>query len=68
MIQEGLDFVHIRNGEEMFIALAEYGKDVEFLRYWGEGHSILSSQNQRHMWARVFNFLKDNGVAPNIKE
>ena len=50
--------------EEMFTALHREEKDVLFVRYWGEGHTIVQPQNQRDMWARVFGFLEDNGVTP----
>ena len=50
--------------EEMFSALYREGKDVLFVRYWGEHHLIEQPQNQRDMWGRVFDFLEDNGVSP----
>ncbi len=67
LIHGELDYVHLTQAEEMFTALAEQGKDVQFIRYWGEGHSISQSQNQRDMWKRVFGFLEDNGVTPGPK-
>lgn len=67
IIQGDLDYVHLQQGEEIFTALAEQGKDVKFIRYWGEGHSVVQPQNQRHMWNSVFDFLKANGVTPGPK-
>ena len=67
IIQGDLDYVPIQQGEEFYTALSEQNKDVVFLRYWGEGHSIVQPQNQRDMWPRVFKFLEDNGVTPGPK-
>ena len=52
----------VTNSEEMFTALRRTGKDVVFIRYVGEQHTIEQPQNQRDMWERVFAFLKDNKV------
>ena len=67
MIHGDLDFVPIAQAEEMFTALNALNKDVIFLRYWGEAHTVLQPQNQRDMWGRVFDFLEDNGVTPGPK-
>ena len=67
LIHGDLDFVHIGQAEEMFTALARQGKDVLFVRYWGEAHAVERPQNIHDMWARVFDFLKDNGVTPGPK-
>lgn len=67
LIQGDLDYVHLQQAEEMFTALAEQEKDVQFIRYWGEGHVIDQPQNQRDMWARIFNFLHGSGVTPGPK-
>ena len=58
---------YITQAEEMFTALHREKKDVLFVRYWGEHHLIEQPQNQRDMWARVFNFLRNNGVRPGPK-
>ena len=55
---------HLTQAEEMFSALYREGKDVQFVKYFGEHHLIEQPQNQRDMWNRVFNFLEDNGVTP----
>lgn len=51
------DFVSIAQAEEAYNSLARQGKDVLFLRYWGEGHSIDSPVNARDMWQRKIDFL-----------
>ena len=58
---------HVTQAEEMFSALYLEDKDVQFIRYFGEHHHIEQPQNQRDMWRRVFEFLEDNGVAPNVQ-
>ena len=50
--------------EEMFTGLRRAGKDVLFVKYFGEEHVVIQPQNQRDMWIRIFDFLEDNGVVP----
>ena len=64
LIHGDLDTVDIAQASEMFSALYRQDKDVLYLRYWGENHWIVSPSNIRDMWARVFAFLQENGVAP----
>ena len=64
LIHGDMDFVGMNQSEQMFTALARQGKDVLFVRYWGEEHTIQQPQNQRDMWNRVFEFLEDNGMTP----
>ena len=52
----------VEQSEEIFTALKQEGKDVIFVRYFGEHHKNLQPQNQRDMWQRIFVFLKENGV------
>ncbi len=67
LIHGDLDFVPMAQAEEMFSALDRLGKDVLFVRYWGEGHTLTLPQNTVDMWNRVFKFLEGNGVAPGSK-
>ena len=67
LIQGDLDSISMSQSEEMFTALSRQGKDVLFVRYWGERHGIQSPRNYTDMWARVFDFLEDNGVTPGPK-
>ena len=67
LIHGDLDFIPMAQAEEMFTALVREGKDAQFIRYWGEPHSVLRPQNQRDMWSRVLAFLEDNGVTPGPK-
>ena len=68
LIHGDLDFVPMSQAEEMFIAIARQGKDVQFVRYWGEAHAILQPENQRDLWTRVTDFLTESGVTPGPKE
>ncbi len=54
----------ITQSEEMFTALYRQNKDVVFVRYMGEVHTLEQPQHQRDMWKRTFGFLRDYGVAP----
>ena len=67
LIQGDLDSISMSQPEEMFTALSRQGKDVLFVRYWGERHGIQSPRNYTDMWARVFDFLKQSGVTPGPK-
>ena len=60
MIHGDLDSVNIDQAEEMFSALARQNKDVQLLTYWGEGHVVISPENLRDLWRRVFQFLNEH--------
>ena len=45
----------------MFTALKRQNKRAEFVRYWGEGHTLNSPANIRDLWARVFAWFDDFG-------
>jgi dipeptidyl aminopeptidase/acylaminoacyl peptidase len=49
--------------EAMFTALHRLGKQVEYVRYLGEGHELESPANILDMWQRVFSWL-DTYVKP----
>lgn len=53
LVQGDRDFISLGQGEEMFTALYRLGKDVTFVRYWGEGHGLASPANIRDFWARM---------------
>ena len=44
--------VPIQQSEEMYTALSQLGRRVEFVRYWGEGHGNISPANIRDQWER----------------
>ena len=68
LIHGGVDgLVDAGQSEEMFTALYREGKDALYVRYLGEQHVIEQPQNQRDMWARIFDFLEDSGVTPGPK-
>ncbi len=58
MIYGDQDFVSIQQGEEMFTALYRQGKPARFVRYWGEGHNLISPANIKHMWSEIFGWLE----------
>jgi dipeptidyl aminopeptidase/acylaminoacyl peptidase len=58
LIHGDLDFVNVNEAEQLFSALHRQGKDVQLVRYWGEGHIIASPGNIADMWERIFTFLE----------
>ena len=67
IIHGDVDFVQMQQAEEMFTALARQNKDVLFIRFWGEGHTIENPKNIKTMWKYVFDFLSEYGVFPRDK-
>lgn len=57
-IHGDLDYVPIQQSEELFYALYRQGKRAKFVRYWGEGHAVLSPANATDMWERVFQWFE----------
>lgn len=54
LIHTDMDVFDLRQYEHMFTALNQLGKPARLLRYWGEGHSLSSPANIRHMWNEIF--------------
>ena len=54
IVQGDEDSVPIEQGEEMFSALQRENKRAQFVRYWGEGHSIENPQNVKDLWQRIY--------------
>jgi dipeptidyl aminopeptidase/acylaminoacyl peptidase len=55
LLHGDLDFVPIAQAEEFYTSLARRGKRARFVRYWGEGHLVLSSSaNYLDYWQQVF--------------
>lgn len=53
--------VPIEQSEELFRALAQQNKRVEFVRYWGEDHQISSPANKRDRAYRMFAWFDEFG-------
>jgi Dipeptidyl aminopeptidases/acylaminoacyl-peptidases len=51
--------VNVNEAEQLFAALHRQGKDVQLVRYWGEGHIIQSPANIADLWQRIFAFLEE---------
>ena len=60
LIHGDQDFVNVNEAEQLFAALHREGKDVQLVRYWGEGHTYSSPGNIKDMWDRIFGFLDEN--------
>lgn len=54
LLHGDLDYVPIGQAEEIFTALHRLGKEVAFVRYWGESHVPASPANIRDYWNRIF--------------
>lgn len=48
-----LDLVSIQQSEEMFSGLKRLNKEVELVRYFGEGHVLSKPANIRDAWHRI---------------
>ncbi|MEJ0037815.1 MAG: prolyl oligopeptidase family serine peptidase [Gammaproteobacteria bacterium] len=64
MMHGDLDEISMTQSEEMFTGLHRLNRDAQFVRYWGEGHLLLSPANLRDMWVRMEDWLRIHGVAP----
>jgi dipeptidyl aminopeptidase/acylaminoacyl peptidase len=65
IVQGDMDYVAIQQGEEFFASLYRQRKRAQFVRYWGEGHTIESPANIRDLWQRIFTWLEQNGSSLN---
>lgn len=65
LIHSDMDSFSISQFDEMYGALLRSGKDVRYVRYWGEGHAPSSPANIRDLWGRMSSFLTDSGVTVN---
>jgi dipeptidyl aminopeptidase/acylaminoacyl peptidase len=52
IVQGDFDVVPIEQGEQIFSSLIELGRRAQFVRYWGEGHWLVSPANIRDKWQR----------------
>lgn len=53
LLHGDLDFVSLAQAEEVFSGLKRLGKEVEFVRYFGEGHVLSKPANIRDSWQRI---------------
>jgi dipeptidyl aminopeptidase/acylaminoacyl peptidase len=53
MLHGDLDFVSLTQAEEVFSGLKRLEKEVEFVRYFGEGHVLSKPANIRDSWRRI---------------
>ncbi len=58
LIHGDLDFIPIQQAEQMFTSLYRRGRDVRFLRYYGEWHTISGRANVEHMWREIDRWLR----------
>lgn len=58
-----LDYISIAQSEAMFVALKRLGRQVEFVRYWGEDHSYSSPANCRDAFERILRWLREKDCA-----
>jgi len=54
------DNVHFQNTMDYVAQLVEAGKQFEMQIYPDKNHSILGKTTRRHLYTRMFNFLKEN--------
>lgn len=63
LIHSDMDAFPMSQFDEMYGALRHAGKDVRYVRYWGEGHAPSSPANIRDLWKRWDAFLLEQGIA-----
>lgn len=68
LIHSDMDGFSMSQFDEMYGALLRAGKDVRYVRYWGEGHLPSSPANIRDMWQRMEAFLIENGMGPTSQQ
>ncbi len=62
IVQGDQDYVPITQGEEMFSALLHLSKEVQFARYWGEGHVLAKAAHLEDLWTRIADWLDAHGA------
>lgn len=62
LVQGDQDYVPMAQGEEMYAALVQLGKEVQFVRYWGEGHVLAKAAHLEDLWTRIFAWLDAHGA------
>jgi acetyl esterase/lipase len=67
IVQGDLDYVAIEQGELFFSGLHRLGKRAQFVRYWGDSHTLESPANIRDMWQRIFAWF-DEHLSPKAPE
>lgn len=65
LVHSDMDAFPMSQFDEMYGALKHAGKDVRYVRYWGEGHGPSSPANIRDLWRRWDAFLNEHGAAPD---
>lgn len=55
---------YMGQAEEWFSALDRAGKRARFVRYWGEGHRILSPANVKNLWQEILGWF-DTYLGPS---
>lgn len=59
IVQGENDFVSVQQSEEYFSALYRQNKRAEFVRYYGEDHTITRRANVLDLWRRIDAWLRD---------
>jgi dipeptidyl aminopeptidase/acylaminoacyl peptidase len=66
LLHGDLDFVSLAQAEEVFSGLKRLEKEVEFVRYFGEGHVLSKPANIRDSWRRIVAWF-DKCLKANIQ-
>lgn len=59
IVQGENDFVSVQQSEEYFSALYRQNKRAEFVRYYGEAHTITRRANVLDLWRRIDGWLRE---------
>nr|WP_313427332.1 prolyl oligopeptidase family serine peptidase [Brevundimonas diminuta] len=59
LVMQGERDMGLGQAESLFTALWRQNKDVRFVTWWGEGHTVESAANLREMYRQIFAWLEE---------
>ncbi len=66
LVMQGERDMGLGQAESLFTALWRQNKDVRFVTWWGEGHTVESAANLREMYRQIFAWLAQTVGKPDL--
>jgi len=66
LVMQGERDMGLGQAESLFTALWRQNKDVRFVTWWGEGHTVESAANLREMYRQIFAWLEETVGKPEL--
>ncbi|MDQ1193791.1 dipeptidyl aminopeptidase/acylaminoacyl peptidase [Brevundimonas vesicularis] len=66
LVMQGERDMGLGQAESLFTALWRQNKDVRFVTWWGEGHTVESAANLREMYRQIFAWLEETVGEPDL--